>query len=33
MKEIEEIISGVNIVEERLQQIQDNEEAYIHKQM
>jgi hypothetical protein len=33
MKEIEQIVHGVNIVEQRLQQIQDNEEAYIHKQM
>lgn len=33
MKEIDQIISGVDIAEKRLQQIQDNEEAYIHKQM
>ena len=33
IKDIEEIISGVNTVSQRLMQIQANEEAYLHKQM
>ena len=32
-KEIDSIIKGVNAVEKNLQLIQDNEEAYLHKQM
>lgn len=33
VKEIESIIAGINLVEQRLLQIQQNEEAYLHKQM
>jgi hypothetical protein len=33
IKEIEKMVSGVNMVESRLQQIIDNEQAYLHKQM
>ena len=33
IKEIECIIAGVNDVEYKIQQIQANEEAYMHKQM
>ena len=31
--EIEKMVAGVNIVEQKLQQIIDNEQAYLHKQM
>jgi len=33
MSDIEKIIQGVDSVEGRLQQIIDNEQAYLHKQM
>jgi hypothetical protein len=33
IKDLEGMISGVNVVESKLKQIIDNEQAYLHKQM
>jgi len=33
ISEIDKMVAGVNIVEQKLQQIIDNEQAYLHKQM
>ena len=33
IKDLESMISGVNVVGSKLKQVIDNEQAYLHKQM